>query len=44
METIRELLAGKGSDVWTIAPEKTIYDALVLMAFRFIATITRPHR
>ena len=39
METIRELLASKGSEMWSIAPDKKVYDALALMAFRNVGAL-----
>lgn len=32
MLTVRELLAKKGSQVWSVSPDATVYDALQLMA------------
>lgn len=34
MSTVRDIIRKKGSDVWSIAPEATVYDALQLMAER----------
>ncbi len=39
MKSIRDLLALKGGDVWTVAPEDIIYDALVLMADKDIGSV-----
>jgi CBS domain-containing protein len=39
METIRELLAVKGCDAWFISPEKKVYDALAMMAFRNVGAL-----
>jgi len=39
MKSVRDLLAGKGSDVWSIAPDKTVYDALSMMADRGIGAV-----
>jgi CBS domain-containing protein len=39
METIRELLAAKGCDMWFIAPEQSVYEALALMAFRNVGSL-----
>lgn len=39
MFTVRDLLESKGKDVWTITPEKTVYDALVLMAAKKIGAL-----
>jgi CBS domain-containing protein len=32
MSTVRDIIRKKGSDVWSIAPEATVYDALQMMA------------
>ncbi|MGD8402447.1 MAG: CBS domain-containing protein [Anaerolineales bacterium] len=32
MTTVRDIIRKKGSDIWSIAPEATAYDALQLMA------------
>lgn len=32
MSTVRDIIRKKGSDVWSIAPEATVYDALQSMA------------
>jgi len=32
MSTVRDIIRKKGSDVWSIAPEATVYEALELMA------------
>jgi len=34
MSTVRDIIRKKGSDVWSIAPDATVYDALQLMAER----------
>ena len=39
MKSVRDLLAGKGTDVWSIAPDKTVYDALSMMADRGIGAV-----
>ncbi len=39
MNNIRDLLALKGGDVWTVAPEDIIYDALVLMSDKDIGSV-----
>jgi CBS domain-containing protein len=39
MATVRDLLKEKGNDVWTIAPDKTVYDALTLMAAKDIGAL-----
>lgn len=32
MSTVRDIIRKKGSDIWSIEPEATVYDALQLMA------------
>ena len=32
MSTVRDIIRRKGSDVWSIAPDATVYEALELMA------------
>ena len=39
MKSVRDLLGGKGTDVWSIAPDKTVYDALSMMADRGIGAV-----
>lgn len=39
MKTVHDLLAGKSTDVWSIGPDKTVYDALRLMAERGIGAV-----
>ena len=39
MNNIRQLLKSKGSDVWTINPDATVYDALKLMAEKNIGAL-----
>ena len=39
MFSVNDLLRYKGSDVWTISPDKTVYDALVLMATQKIGAL-----
>jgi CBS domain-containing protein len=39
MNTVKELLREKGSEVWTIAPGITVYEALELMAGRNIGAL-----
>lgn len=39
MVTVRDVLKGKGNDVWTIEPDKTVYDALTLMAAKGIGAL-----
>ena len=39
MITVRQLLRGKGHDVWRIAPDASVYDALKLMADKEIGSL-----
>jgi CBS domain-containing protein len=39
MITVRQLLRGKGHDVWHIAPDASVYDALKLMAIKEIGSL-----
>jgi CBS domain-containing protein len=39
MHTVKELLRQKGSQVWTIAPQATVYEALELMAAKNIGSL-----
>lgn len=39
MLTVRELLAKKGSEVWSVSPGATVYDALQLMAARNVGAV-----
>jgi CBS domain-containing protein len=39
MHTVKELLRQKGSQVWTIAPQVTVYEALELMAAKNIGSL-----
>ena len=39
MHTVKELLRQKGSQVWTIAPKATVYEALELMAAKNIGSL-----
>jgi len=39
MKTVRDLLKQKGRDVWSIAPESTVYDALKLLAEKNIGAL-----
>ena len=39
MKKIRELLNEKGTEVWSIAPTKSVYDALALMAEKNIGAV-----
>jgi hypothetical protein len=32
MSTVRDIIRKKGRDVWSIAPEATVYEALQVMA------------
>ena len=39
MHTVKELLREKGSQVWTIGPQATVYEALELMATKNIGSL-----
>jgi CBS domain-containing protein len=39
MTSIRQLLEIKGSDVWSISPEASVYDALLLLAEKNIGAL-----
>ena len=39
MKTVRDVLKQKGRDVWSIAPDATVYDALKLMADKNIGAV-----
>jgi len=39
MITVRQLLRGKGHDVWHIAPDALVYDALKLMADKEVGAL-----
>ena len=37
--TIRHMLEGKGRDVWSVAPDTTVFDALTLMAEKNVGAL-----
>lgn len=39
MKTIQQLLDDKGRDVWSVAPEGSVYDAISLMAERHVGAL-----
>jgi CBS domain-containing protein len=39
MTTVGRLLGGKGHDLWTVAPDASVYDAIALMAERGIGAL-----
>jgi CBS domain-containing protein len=39
MKTVGDLLQGKGREVWSVAPDTTVYEALALMAERRIGAV-----
>jgi CBS domain-containing protein len=39
MKTIGDVLKTKGSDIWAIAPDATVYDALTLMADKDVGAV-----
>ncbi len=40
MSKIRELLSNKGSDVWSIGPAHTVYQAIEMMALKGVGALT----
>ncbi len=40
MKTVREILNGKGTQVWSIAPNHTVFDALKLMGEKEVGALT----
>ena len=38
-DTVREILKRKGSDVWSISPESTVYQAIEMMANKHVGTL-----
>lgn len=38
-DTVRNILARKGSEIWSIEPDRTVYDALVLLADRDVGAL-----
>ncbi len=39
MATVKQLLQGKGHDIWSIGPEASVYDAIVLMAEKEVGAL-----
>jgi len=39
MKTVKQLLQGKGSDVWSVAPTTSVYEALALMAGKNVGAL-----
>jgi CBS domain-containing protein len=39
MRTVSEILRGKGYQVWSVAPDSTVYDALKLMADKNVGAV-----
>lgn len=39
METVRSMLRHKGSDIYWVAPEATVYDAVAMMADRSVGAL-----
>ena len=39
MKTVRDLLAGTSSELWSIGPDATVYDAIALMSERGIGAV-----
>lgn len=40
MKTVADMLDSKGREVWSITPDKSVYDAIVLMAEKEIGALT----
>ena len=38
-DTVRSILASKGAHVWSIGPDATVYEAIVIMAEREIGSM-----
>jgi CBS domain-containing protein len=43
MKTVKQLLEGKGRQVWSVHPDTTVYDALRLMAEKGIGALVVVH-
>jgi len=39
MKTVKQLLQGKGSDVWSVAPTTSVFEALALMAGKNVGAL-----
>jgi CBS domain-containing protein len=39
MRTVKDILRGKGADVWSVAPDNTVYEALTFMAEKNIGAV-----
>jgi CBS domain-containing protein len=39
MKLIRQLLASKGSDIWSVAPASSVYEAITLMAEKEVGAL-----
>jgi CBS domain-containing protein len=39
MERVKEILAAKGDEIWSIAPDKSVYDAIHLLAEKEIGAL-----
>ena len=39
MQTVRDLLGKKGGQVWAVAPDSTVYEALQLMADKNVGAV-----
>ncbi len=40
MSTVQDMLEAKGKEIWSIEPEKTVYDAIAMMADRHVGALT----
>ncbi len=39
MATVKQLLQGKGHDIWSVGPEASVYDAIVMMADKDVGAL-----
>jgi len=39
MKTVRDILQAKGHEIWSVAPDSTVFDALALMAEKNIGAV-----
>ncbi len=39
MKTVKDLLKGKGYDIWSVAPDDSVYDALKLMGEKNVGAV-----
>ena len=43
MQTVRDILKGKGSDVWSVEPDATVFEALQRMAEKEVGALVVMH-